>query len=173
MVAAGAAARECLDELLARVGIVFAGREPRLQAGKYVRALTAEVPRKNGWQIAEWAGDASPDKTQRLLNHHRTRLRRKLQCRHDQVSKYGCRTSRMPRPIGSASRGTATIFSAVWPESASGLLVPSANDHSTHTDTVPVLARAEPFVGACGGLPRGLRIRELGLALATTDAPAV
>jgi SRSO17 transposase len=69
MVAAGAAARECRDELLARVGVVFARREPRLQAGKYVRALTAEVPRKNGWQIAEWVGDATPDKTQRLLNH--------------------------------------------------------------------------------------------------------
>jgi len=69
MVAAGELAREYRDELLGRVGAVFARREPRLQAGKYVRALTAEVPRKNGWQIAEWAGDATPDKTQRLLNH--------------------------------------------------------------------------------------------------------
>ncbi len=69
MVAAGALAREYRDELLGRVGGVFARREPRLQAGKYVRALTGEVPRKNGWQIAEWAGDATPDKTQRLLNH--------------------------------------------------------------------------------------------------------
>jgi SRSO17 transposase len=69
MVAAGAAAREYQDELLGRVGAVFARREPRLQAGKYVQALCAEVPRKNGWQIAEWVGDASPDKTQRLLNH--------------------------------------------------------------------------------------------------------
>jgi len=69
MVAAGELAREYQNELLGRVGAVFARREPRLQAGKYVRALTAEVPRKNGWQIAEWAGDARPDKTQRLLNH--------------------------------------------------------------------------------------------------------
>lgn len=53
---------------LARVGVVFSRREPRLQAGKYVRALTAEVPRKNGWQIAELSGNATPDKTQRLLN---------------------------------------------------------------------------------------------------------
>ncbi len=49
--------------------MVFARREPRLQAGKYVRALTTDLPRKNGWQIAEWAGDATPDKTQRLLDH--------------------------------------------------------------------------------------------------------
>src|SRR4051812_33553533 len=67
-VAAGAVAGQCQDELLARVGVVFARREPRLQAGKYVRALTADLPRKNGWQIAEWAGDATPDKTQRLLS---------------------------------------------------------------------------------------------------------
>ncbi|MGV9387111.1 IS701 family transposase [Nonomuraea sp. NPDC003707] len=69
MVAAGELAREYRDELMGRVDAVFARREPWLQAGKYVRALTAEVPRKNGWQIAEWASDASPDKTQRLLNH--------------------------------------------------------------------------------------------------------
>jgi SRSO17 transposase len=69
MVAAGELAGQCQDELLSRVGVVFARREPRLQAGKYVRALTADLPRKNGWQIAEWAGDATPDKTQRLLDH--------------------------------------------------------------------------------------------------------
>lgn len=69
MVAAGKLAGQCQDELLARVGAVFARREPRLQAAKYVRALTADLPRKNGWQIAEWVGDATPDKTQRLLDH--------------------------------------------------------------------------------------------------------
>jgi hypothetical protein len=69
MVAAGALAQDHRDELLRRVGVVFARREPRLQAGRYVAALTAEVPRKNGWQIAEWVGDATPDRTQRLLNH--------------------------------------------------------------------------------------------------------
>jgi len=67
-VAAGAVAGQCQDELLARVGVVFARREPRLQADKYVRALTADLPRKNGWQIAEWAGHATSDKTQRLLS---------------------------------------------------------------------------------------------------------
>jgi SRSO17 transposase len=68
MVAAGGLACGYRDELLGRVGAVFARREPRLQAGKYVAALSADVPRKNGWQIAEWAGDATPDRTQRLLN---------------------------------------------------------------------------------------------------------
>jgi SRSO17 transposase len=69
MVDAAELARVHRDDLLGRVGRVFARREPRLQAGKYVDALTDEVPRKNGWQIAEHAGDATPDKTQRLLNH--------------------------------------------------------------------------------------------------------
>jgi hypothetical protein len=59
MVAAGGLAGQYRAELLARVGVVFARREPRLQAGKYVQALTSDVPRKNGWQIAEWVGDAS------------------------------------------------------------------------------------------------------------------
>jgi hypothetical protein len=45
MVAAGAAAREFQAELLGRVGVVFARREPRLQAGKYVQALISDVPR--------------------------------------------------------------------------------------------------------------------------------
>jgi len=32
-------------------------------------ALISDLPRKNGWTIAEHAGDLTPDPTQRLLNH--------------------------------------------------------------------------------------------------------
>ncbi len=39
-----------------------------MQAGKYAAALMSGLPRRNGWTIAEHAGDRSPDKTQRLLN---------------------------------------------------------------------------------------------------------
>jgi len=42
--------------------------EPWLQAGKYAGALMSQIPRRNGWTIAEHAGDRTPDKTQRLLN---------------------------------------------------------------------------------------------------------
>jgi SRSO17 transposase len=42
--------------------------EPWLQAGKYACALMSQLPRRNGWTIAEHAGDRAPDKTQRLLN---------------------------------------------------------------------------------------------------------
>ena len=42
--------------------------EPWLQAGKYAGALMSQISRRNGWTIAEHAGDRTPDKTQRLLN---------------------------------------------------------------------------------------------------------
>ena len=31
--------------------------------------LMSDLPRKNGWTFAEHAGDRTPDRTQRLLNH--------------------------------------------------------------------------------------------------------
>jgi SRSO17 transposase len=51
----------------ARFAAVFGRKEPRAQAGKYLRGLMAPVPRKNGWQLAEAIGDRTPDATQRLL----------------------------------------------------------------------------------------------------------
>jgi SRSO17 transposase len=69
MVEAAELARGNRDDLIRRLGRVFARREPRLQAGKYVDGLTSDLPRKNGWTLAERAGDRTPDKTQRLLNH--------------------------------------------------------------------------------------------------------
>jgi SRSO17 transposase len=58
-----------LAALHARLVSCFARSEPFEQAGKYMSALLADVPRKNGWQIAEYVGDETPDRTQRLLNH--------------------------------------------------------------------------------------------------------
>jgi SRSO17 transposase len=55
--------------LCARLEPCFARSEPFEQACKYLSALLSDVPRKNGWQIAEYVGDATPDRTQRLLNH--------------------------------------------------------------------------------------------------------
>jgi SRSO17 transposase len=46
----------------------FARTETWQQAGKYVSALVSEMPKRNGWTIAQHAGDRSPDRTQRLLN---------------------------------------------------------------------------------------------------------
>src|SRR3954463_1717422 len=57
-----------LEKLLARIGPRFARSEPRVRAGVYVRGLLSAAERKNGWTLAEQAGDRSPDAMQRLLN---------------------------------------------------------------------------------------------------------
>jgi SRSO17 transposase len=55
--------------LLALLRPCFARPEPWLQAGKYAAAVMNELPERNGWTVARHAGDKTPDKTQRLLNH--------------------------------------------------------------------------------------------------------
>jgi SRSO17 transposase len=55
-------------ELLGLLRPCFARTEPWLQAGKYLCALASGLARRNGWTIAEHAGDRTPDKTQRLLS---------------------------------------------------------------------------------------------------------
>jgi SRSO17 transposase len=60
-----------LDTLFARVAGRFGRVEPRRQARAYLTGLLAPVERKNGWQLAEAAGDATPDRMQRLLGSAR------------------------------------------------------------------------------------------------------
>ena len=67
-IGAGLALRE-RAELLDLLRPCFARPEPWLQAGKYTAAVMSELPERNGWSIARHAGDKTPDKTQRLLNH--------------------------------------------------------------------------------------------------------
>ena len=55
-------------ELLGLLRPCFARTEPWLQAGKYAAAVMCDLRRRNGWTIAERAGDRTPDRTQRLLN---------------------------------------------------------------------------------------------------------
>jgi SRSO17 transposase len=55
-------------ELLGLLKSCFVRTETWLQAGKYVSALVSELPKRNGWTIAQHAGDRTPDRTQRLLN---------------------------------------------------------------------------------------------------------
>jgi SRSO17 transposase len=45
----------------------FARVQPRRQARRYVTGLMGDLPHKNCWTLAEQAGDATPDKMQRLL----------------------------------------------------------------------------------------------------------
>jgi SRSO17 transposase len=69
-VGAGTALRE-RGRLLESLRPCFARVQVWLQAGKYVAAVMSDLPERNGWAIARHAGDATPDKTQRLLNHAR------------------------------------------------------------------------------------------------------
>lgn len=69
MVEAADLARSRRAEVLGRMAEAFARREAWWQAGKYVDGLLADLPRKNGWTLAEHAGDGCPDRMQRLLNH--------------------------------------------------------------------------------------------------------
>ncbi len=58
-----------LGVLHGRLRPCFARMEPFGQARKYLSGLMSDLPRKNGWTIAEHAGDRTPDRSQRLLNH--------------------------------------------------------------------------------------------------------
>jgi SRSO17 transposase len=54
--------------LEARLARYFGRPEVRERAMRYLKGLLSEVPRKNGWQLAEQAGEATPDGMQRLLS---------------------------------------------------------------------------------------------------------
>lgn len=56
-----------LEALHGRIAHRFSRSESRLRALAYLRGLLGSVERKNGWQLAEHAGDSTPDGAQRLL----------------------------------------------------------------------------------------------------------
>jgi SRSO17 transposase len=56
-----------LDAVSERLARRFARSEPRRRAVEYLRGLLSGAERKNGWQLAEQAGDASPYGVQHLL----------------------------------------------------------------------------------------------------------
>src|SRR5947208_1217808 len=83
MLAAGVVSRVSMDEqdlaeweaafgaFHARFAPLFFRREARERSARYVRGLLGPVERKNGWQLAEAAGEQQPDGMQRLLNQAR------------------------------------------------------------------------------------------------------
>ena len=60
-----------LQALHERIAGRFGRREPRQRTLAYLKGLLGSVERKNGWQLAEYAGDATPDGVQRLLATYR------------------------------------------------------------------------------------------------------
>jgi len=56
-----------LEEVHERIASRFSRSEPRERVVAYLRGLLAPLERKNGWTLAELAGESSPDGMQRLL----------------------------------------------------------------------------------------------------------
>lgn len=56
-----------LGAMHARIAGRFARLEPQQRALAYLKGLLSPIERKNGWQLAEHAGDDTPDGMQRLL----------------------------------------------------------------------------------------------------------
>lgn len=59
---------KALFHLHSRLAPRFARPEPHQRALKYVQGILSDTARKNGWQLAEYAGEARPDGMQRLLS---------------------------------------------------------------------------------------------------------
>jgi SRSO17 transposase len=57
-----------LEALHVRIGGRFARAEPRRRVLAYLKGLLGNVGRKNGWQLAEHAGERTPDGMQRLVS---------------------------------------------------------------------------------------------------------
>lgn len=58
---------EAFDELVERIGGRFSRSEARERARAYLQGLLSNIPRKNGWQLAEILGDETPYGLQQFL----------------------------------------------------------------------------------------------------------
>ena len=56
-----------VEALTTQLASRFGRREPRHRAVAYLRGLLSPIQRKNGWQLAEAAGDRTPDGVQDFL----------------------------------------------------------------------------------------------------------
>jgi SRSO17 transposase len=63
-----AAWSESFNEMFMQVAGCFSNARVRRRGRAYLLGLLSRAERKNSWQLAEFAGDASPDGMQRLLN---------------------------------------------------------------------------------------------------------
>lgn len=59
-----------LDDLHVRIANRFSRKEPKRRVLFYLRGLLSPVERKNGWQLAEYSGDATPYGVQRLVSSY-------------------------------------------------------------------------------------------------------
>ncbi|WP_411571805.1 IS701 family transposase, partial [Pectobacterium cacticida] len=61
------ASEEALRVVHDRLRGLFKRSEPRERSLAYIKGLLGSAQRKNGWQLAEWMGEANPDGVQHLL----------------------------------------------------------------------------------------------------------
>src|SRR5712692_690151 len=85
---------ERLRQLHARLRPHFARPEVHQQALRYLQAVLSDVPRKNGWQLAEQARQARPCGMQRLLSQAVW----DQEAVRDEVRRLVSETLRSPRP---------------------------------------------------------------------------
>jgi SRSO17 transposase len=76
--------QEAFEGLMSRIAGRFARVEPRRRVRDLMLGLLSDLPRKNCWSIAEWAGEATPDGMQHLLG----RPRWDADAAHDDVREY-------------------------------------------------------------------------------------
>jgi SRSO17 transposase len=67
-----------------RIAGLFARSEARERSLAYLQGLLSHCERKNGWQLAEWMGEAAPYRVQHLLD----RARWDADAARDQVREY-------------------------------------------------------------------------------------
>ncbi|GAA3377128.1 IS701 family transposase [Streptomyces sannanensis] len=60
--------QDAFEGLMNRIAGRFVRVEPRRRVGRLVLGLLSDLPRKNCWTIAEWAGESTPDGMQHLLS---------------------------------------------------------------------------------------------------------
>src|SRR3989440_89964 len=94
-----------------RIGPVFARAETRQRTQVYLRGLLSPVQRKNGWQLAEEAGEATPYAMQYLLDRARWQSERL----RDSVRGYVCEQLGDPDAVlvidetGFVKKGTKSV----------------------------------------------------------------
>jgi SRSO17 transposase len=96
---------------MGRIAGRFARVEPRRRVRQWVLGLQSDLPRKNCWAIAEWAGDTIPDGMQHLLG----RAKWDAHAVRDDVRGYVVEHLRDDRAVlvvdetGDVKKGTATV----------------------------------------------------------------
>jgi SRSO17 transposase len=174
----------------------FARVQVWLQAGKYVAAVMSDLPERNGWAIARHAGDATPDKTQRLLNHARwdtlaamSMVRRSAVAGLDGAARRGRRAGGMRAGVldetGQEKHGTSTAGAKRQYLGCAGRVASGINTvHLSYVrqgtghaligarQWIPREQVSDPVTSRATGLPPGLRFRTKGQLAADICAEA-